>query len=781
MRRVRRFILFRSLLREMVPTFILAAGVTTFLLLVNALFKLADLFISHSLSSRDALSFVLLGLPHVVVLTIPIGALFAVLMTAGRLSADSELIALHSCGVPLSRVARPLLAAGFALFVLDLVLTTVVMPPANRALGRLTLRVALSGAKASIEPRVFIEEFTGLVLYVDRIDRESGRWNGVLLFDQTATTDEVLVTADIGELSTDPRTGAAWLTLRDAVTHRLQPDRPDKYNTNINTLMQIRLEAPGSSTGLRKVGVRETDTRDLLARFTDPQLKAAERLDARVEVHKRIAIPGAALLFAFVGFPLGVRNRRGGRSFGLTMSALLVVVYYVLLSNGELLARSGSVPPALGIWLPNVAMALVGVVLLRRASRGLAPAPSLGLKSRLAGLWARLRPPRVPVPTVGRADASGSSSDSSRAGGDSPFALGILDRYLLRLCLAFLGLVIVAIAAIYIVVNFSDNVDDIQKFKVPMSVVVSYYFFLLPQVLHEILPMAFLIAFLGAAAVLERNNETTAIKAAGISLTRSALPLLLLGLGLGVALFVLDESVVQRSNRASQKLLDVIRGRKVARSYRATDRPAMFLPDGRTLVNFLLFDVDTNTLVRPSIYVFDDRLNLRMCYMATKATYQGGKWVAENGWSRTLLAGGSADYSPNLTELPIPVSPRYFGREYRKPSQMSFGRLREYIGTLRAAGYRVDRYRVQLHQKLTHPLSLVVLAWLALPFAFRMGRRGAMMGIAVAMVMGMAYIALTAFVGKLGESSLLPPVVAAWAPTVTFVLLAINRHTTLRT
>jgi len=75
----------------------------------------------------------------------------------------------------------------------------------------------------------------------------------------------------------------------------------------------------------------------------------------------------------------------------------------------------------------------------------------------------------------------------------------------------------------------------------------------------------------------------------------------------------------------------------------------------------------------------------------------------------------------------------------------------------------------------------VVLAWLALPYAFRMGRRGTIMGIALALVLGMAYFAVTAFVTKLGEASLLPPSLAAWTPTVVFLLLAVNRFTTLRT
>lgn len=112
---------------------------------------------------------------------------------------------------------------------------------------------------------------------------------------------------------------------------------------------------------------------------------------------------------------------------------------------------------------------------------------------------------------------------------------------------------------------------------------------------------------------------------------------------------------------------------------------------------------------------------------------------------------------------------------------MSFGELRNYISTLRAAGYRVDRLTVQLHQKLAYPLSMVLLAWLSLPFAFRAGRRGAVGGIALALMLGMAYFGLLAFVTRLGEADLVPPVLASWSPTVVFALLAINRHTTLRT
>jgi lipopolysaccharide export system permease protein len=113
---------------------------------------------------------------------------------------------------------------------------------------------------------------------------------------------------------------------------------------------------------------------------------------------------------------------------------------------------------------------------------------------------------------------------------------------------------------------------------------------------------------------------------------------------------------------------------------------------------------------------------------------------------------------------------------------MRLGELKTYIATLRAAGYRVDRLVVQLHQKIAYPLSMVLLVWLSLPFAFRPGHsRSTIGGVALALVLGMAYFGLMAFVTRLGEAALLPPALASWTPTVVFALLALNRHTTLRT
>ncbi len=784
-----RFILSRGILRETLPSFLLATGVSTFLLLIRAIFIVADLLVQRSVSPAVVGRMLLLSVPHVLVLTIPIGVLFASLITVARLAADSEVVALQASGVRLARITLPLLFFGAVMFLANLYLSAAVLAPANRNLQLLTLRIALSGFSAAVEPGVFSDDFPGQLLYVKRIDRETRRWKGVLLFDLSNPIEERVVVADTGDLNLNQADGTAWLNLRDTTSHVLRPDDPTSYQQTSNRELRIFLAPPATAPIERRLGARQTDSVDLLARSRDPQGHPLERQESRIELHKRAAIPAAALVFAALAVPLGLSNRRGGKGYGLTVSVLIIVVYYVLLNNGQVLAVSGKVPVGLGMWLANLVGAALAFFLLARMSRRFA----VGRRSWPAATaeWWRERFTRrsqggdgavAPGPTADNPAGCESEPDGRSGTSFTPFT-GIVDRLILRQCIGFLVLVILAISAIFIAVKLSDTVDDIQRNGIAFATVLSYLLFSLPQILRDIVPLAFLIAFLGTAALLERHNESIALKAAGVSLTRVTIPLLALGLLLGAGLFAIDDSFVHQANRTAQALEDTIKGRRVARSFRATYHQWLFLPDGQTLVNFIQYDPDTEALLRPSVYVFDDNLNLRARHMAARATWRDGEWRAEGAWSRSFLASGSPVFVRHADQvtLPISVPPTYFGREYRKPSQMSFAELRSYILTLRAAGYKVDRFRVRLHEKVAYPLSVTLLAWLALPFAFRIGRRGAVMGIGLALVLGMAYFALTAIVGKLGESSLISPALAAWTPTVVFALLAVNRHTTLRT
>lgn len=754
------------------------------MLVINFLFRLAELMVSRSVPAATALRLLALSLPNILVLTVPTGMLFAALITSARWSGDSELVAIQACGVRPTRIARPLVLVGLVLFAANLVNFWVVVPRTNMALEDMTRRLRLSVGVSMLQAKEFVEDFQGYLLYVDKIEPATGAWSGIVLFDLNNPVEEQIVLARAGRFTANPAEGSATLVLQDATTHLLQPDHPEKYRQNANRSLEIYLRPKGPDPNQRiRSGPTATSSLELQTRVKAPDTSAADRRDAIYELHKRVALPAATLVFVLVAFPLGVRNRRGGRGFGLTASVLLVMLYYILLMAGEYMAAAEKLPPALGAWLPNLVLAVIaGGLFLRVRRGGTHSAEGASAWERLKVLAARLRVLRQRGQS--RTLASSRSKSPWGSQGRRLPSLGILDGYVIRRCLSFLVLVMLAVSVLWITISLAENLSDINKNQPGAGVVASFYVLSLPQIVRDMLPLAFLIAFLGTTAALERHNETTALKASGISLTRVILPLLLMGLALSVVLFVLDDQVTWRANRASQSLSDVIKGRKIARSHRATDRLWMFLPDGRTLVNFMQYDPDTLTLVRPSIFVFDDEMELRTRHMARTAEFRDGRWMAQQAWSRTFLPEGRIEFvppQPRPTELPLPVGKDYFGREYRKAAQMSFKELSSYIRKLRAAGYRVDRLRVQLHQKVAYPLTLVLLPWLSLSFAFRVVRRGTVMGIALALVLGMTYFAVLAFSTRLGEASLLPPLLAAWTPTVVFALLAVNRHTYLRT
>src|SRR5438128_11913574 len=105
---------------------------------------------------------------------------------------------------------------------------------------------------------------------------------------------------------------------------------------------------------------------------------------AKVQIHKIFSIPFACLVFGILGLPLGITNRRGGKSSGFSLSIGIILFYYILINNGEAMAQSGKVSPAIGMWTPNAILLVLGIYLLARGNR------ETGFKSERVSIWRRI-------------------------------------------------------------------------------------------------------------------------------------------------------------------------------------------------------------------------------------------------------------------------------------------------------------------------------------------------------------------------------------------------------
>lgn len=798
----------RYLVKEILGPLGLGFLVYTFILLLDALFDAAEMIIQRGLPVATVGEILALSLPNIVVLTIPMALLFAVLIAIGRLSSDSELIALRATGVSLLSLYRPILMLSAVLTVANALLMVYMLPWGNHRLQVLRLEVLTQNVSGQVEPRVFWDEWQNQVLYVFDSSPESGRWNGVFLAESIPSTQQNRVTvAEHGQLRVDEDGERLVLELQDARVHEMNLVKPDSYQLSSHGRLDVVLEDRFASSARAEIvaskSVRELTLGELQQWAHDPERSDRDRRLARVEIHKKFAIPCACLVFGIFALPLGFNNQRGSKASGFALSILVIVAYWVLLDSGEKWSEVGGIPPWLAMWGPNLLLAALGLFLLarrnrdkglllsrvdhwvrhdlaaklqfltrkreeraaeRKARRRVVVRPTAGTEGggqgRRAQLVIRVRRYRVPFPTL-------------------------VDRYVFRIFAGVFLLTVLSGVAIYIVADLTGKADEIFQNEVSGSVVLAYYKYSSLQIFYEIVPILVLVTTLITFSLLSKSNEVMALKALGVSLYRISLPAILLAVGVSAFSIFLESKVLPAANQRVAQLNDQIKGRETSRTYRRADRQWLFGQD-RFIYNYIHYDPGTQSLQRLQVFEFDEEHRLTRRLVADRAVYDGeGLWRFENSWFRTFederARVVSYERFPQEALARFPEAPDYFVSEIRPPDQMGFAELEGYIEDVEASGQSVPELRVQLQNKLAYPVLSLVMALVALPFAFRLGRQGALYGVGVSIVLGMVLVAFFAFFATLGEAGILPPVAAVWSPNLVFALASVYLFLGVRT
>lgn len=805
-------ILSRYIFKEMIAPTVLGFSFYTFIILMRSLFDFAGMIIKRSLPGAIVGKLLLLSLPHIVVLTVPMSLLFGILIAIGRLSADSEIIAMRALGISTRTIYRPVFLFSFLTFLLNFYLMNFVLPRGNTQLAALRAEVFTSSIEKEIKPRVFYAEYENLIIYVNDIDPASGLWKGVFVadsrtpeeakpapatvqqqveaaaaaesalpFSQGRSSTKVIV-AESGTLSIVGPAKQVWMNLNNAETHVWDPRKPDRYDRTINVTQRMKL--PDKFSGDQAVyirSLREMNLRELLERANvDAHLKGpAIEVDYRmtkVEIHKKFAIPFACLVFGILGLPLGITNRRGGKSSGFSLSIAIILFYYVLINNGEAMAQSGRVSPAVGMWTPNVILLVFGVWLLARANR------ETGFKSDRTPLWRRIpdvlrRRRESPAQHVSAAQIAVDEEPVLLNRLDITFP-NILDRYILREFAKVLALVLISTVALFVIVDYTDLAHDIRANAIAFHTVMAYYRFTIFQILHWTLPISVLVATLVTFGILSKNNEVTALKSGGVSLYRVALPVVFIAAIIAVLAYLMLDFVLPYANQRRDQLYNKIRGKGPIAMQSATQQQKLWFlgKNGRYIINFLSYDNNAKQLSQVQVLEFhptEFRLTRRV--YAERVTWDGKGWVFQGGWMRSFGDDGRTVYSPIVAPLRLYYAerPDDFATEVKSPEQMTFAQLRRYIETIRRSGYSAEELTVKLYQKTSWPFISVVMALIALPFAFRMGRRGALYGFFIALVLGIAYWGVYSIFTKFGEVGNLPGLLSAWAANILFAITAV--------
>ncbi len=758
-------ILTRYILKEIVSHSLLGLLVFTFVIFVRHVGRLLEIVVRQALPAPSILTLFMLPIPAILVLTIPMAALVGILIGLSRMSADGEVIAARASGIGLRRFVRPVMILALGAWVLGTVMSLYLAPHAARRLHRMEQEVATSEVPYEIQPRVFLEQFPNLLLYVQDVTGSNSEWRGVFIADTTQRDAPKVTLAERGMLVNDADNRRLTLHLEQGTIHEVEPQHPEQYSVGQFTDTDIPIPlARDDGTVPDWRAPPALPLRDLLA----PAENEAQTNARRVELQYRFALPVASLVLALVGIPIGLSTRKGGRAVGVILTILLVFVYYMIMAFGLGFSKQGRLDPVVGLWLANVFFAIVGVLMLSNLRH-------LWLRVQhfqgwLEDVWRHWHRPRHPKTVEPRLTKLGKAIDP-RAPGER--LVQILDLYIIRAWAFYFFLLLVTFCGIYIIFDFFQLLGDIVRNHTPAVVVFDYYRFLLPQIIYLMLPLSILVATLVSFGLLTKTNQMTAMKSAGMSVYRVSLPVLIISALLSLTMYLMGDYTLPRTNQQQDALRNQIKGRP-AQTYYRPDRQWIFGQSAR-IYNHRFFDPDRNAFAGLSVFEFDPQtFRIKRRIYARRAFWEAPikGWVLENGWVRDLEGDRVTDYMPFsiATFDELSEEPSYFKKEVKPSAQMSAWELRRYINELAQSGFDVVRLSVQFYRKFSFPLIAFVVTLIGVPFSLVMGRRGAISGVAVSIGIAIVYWSTSSLFEAMGNLSQLPPIVAAWSPDILFGL-----------
>jgi lipopolysaccharide export system permease protein len=350
--------------------------------------------------------------------------------------------------------------------------------------------------------------------------------------------------------------------------------------------------------------------------------------------------------------------------------------------------------------------------------------------------------------------------------------MSTLGRYLTSQYFKFLGICHAVFISLYLIVHFFDRIDNFAEADAATSKMAAFFLLQIPFIAAQMLPPAAMIALIITFSIMERNNETVALKACGISLGALCRPVLGVSTLLAIVLFLLSEVIVPISSTAANRIwrLDV----QKQGNLQVTGRHQIWFKGSSCIYHIPFLDSAKGLMMNPTFYFLDDSFNLVKKIDAKRAGWRQGVWELQDGIS--LEGTGGGEYVLKRFErmsLALPEAPESFIAERRKPEEMNLWELRAFAREVRDEGYDAGPYFVDLNIKLAFPAVLIIMSLLAPPIALWRRRLSTPVAVSAGAAACFIYLLVLGASRALGIAGLLPPLAAGWAPNAIFLLIGI--------
>jgi lipopolysaccharide export system permease protein len=377
--------LYKYILNEIWPTFFASLFVMVFIMVASQMLSITELVITRGVGVAQVVGIVIYLLPDIVAFALPAVSLIAVLVAFLRLSADSEIIALKSCGVSLYQMLPPVVGLSFLGLLFALVMGVFVAPWGNRSFKDLIFRIAESEATVGIKERVFSEPFDNVVFYVNRYSSREKLLKDVFVIDRRDKRVTNTIVAEEGRILLHPNERIITLRFLRGTIFLVEKDLKSARTIGFKSYdLNISLKDILAGLASRKKKPHELSVGELLKQLEETPKGEVRYNEIMRELLEKGSMPLAVFLMGIIGVPLGARLRARGRSAGIGVSLAIFSVYYLCLAGMRSICSTGILSPAIGVWIPDFFLLISCIYLLRRAAEERPINFLAGLKQKMA-------------------------------------------------------------------------------------------------------------------------------------------------------------------------------------------------------------------------------------------------------------------------------------------------------------------------------------------------------------------------------------------------------------
>ena len=368
----------RYIAGELIMPFLFGVGAFSSIgIAIGVLFDLVRRITEAGLPLSFALQIFLLKLPYFIGLAFPMSMLLACLMVYGRLSSDSELIALRSCGVSIYRLVAPAILIGLIVTGITFAFNEAIVPATNRQASQALDRALNKREPTFREKNILYQEFRketlpngarekllSRIFYAKQYDGQ--QMKGLTILDFTQNGLSQIVASESAVWNSSDKT---W----DFFNGTIYVVAPNGTYRSIVRFDQQQLQLPrtpldiaNSSLDPAEMNIKEIqDYLELISQTGDQ--KEVRKLQLRID--QKMAFPFSCLVFGLIGATLGTRPQRTSRATGFGISLLIILSYYLLISICEALYQFEILTSFLAGWAPTLLGLAMGGFLLVRVNR----------------------------------------------------------------------------------------------------------------------------------------------------------------------------------------------------------------------------------------------------------------------------------------------------------------------------------------------------------------------------------------------------------------------------